>query len=119
MGKGNGENHWKYLKGIKELFKEVTRPAAQLRCLYTCSLGNKQEELEGTVLLENHITETWWNVFHDRSVAIDSYKQFRRNRQVRRGGGVAIYIRKGIECEELSLKNSHEQVKSVRVTIRD
>ena len=50
---GNGENQGKYLKGIKELsFKEVTRPAAQLKCLYTnaCSLGNKQEELEATVL---------------------------------------------------------------------
>jgi len=32
---------------------------------------------------------------------------------------IAIYNRKGIECEELSLKNSHEQVESLWVTIRD
>jgi len=69
---GNGENQGKYLKGIKELsFKEVIRPAAQLKCLYTnaCSLGNKQDELETTVLLENHdiivITEIWWNDPHE------------------------------------------------------
>ena len=52
-------------------------------------------------------------------MAINSYKVFRRNRRGRRGGGVAIYIRKGIECEELSLKNSREQVKSLWVTVRD
>jgi len=43
-------------------------------------------------------------------VPIDGYEQFRRDRQGRRGGGIAIYIRKGMECEELSLKNSHEIV---------
>ena len=56
---GNGENQRKHLNGIKELsFKEVTRLAAPLKCLYNNahSLGNKQEELEATVLLENHNT---------------------------------------------------------------
>ena len=33
--------------------------------------------------------------------------------------GAAIYISKGIECEKLSLKNSHEQVKNIWVTVRD
>ncbi|GAB0206445.1 hypothetical protein GRJ2_003110100 [Grus japonensis] len=36
-----------------------------------------------------------------------------------RGGGVTLYIKKWIECEELSLKNSHEQVESLWVRIRD
>ena len=45
----------------------MARPAAQLKCLYANahSLEYKQEELEATVLLENHnivaITETWWD----------------------------------------------------------
>jgi len=71
-GEGDGENQGKSLKGIGELsFKEVTRPAAQLKCLYTnaCSLGIKQEELEATVLLENQnivvITKIWWDDSHD------------------------------------------------------
>ena len=80
IGKGNGENQGKYLKRIKELtFSEVTKTAAPLKCLYTnaCSLGNKQEELEATVLLGNHdivaVPETW-------SMASDGDKLFRRNR---------------------------------------
>ncbi|KAK4806906.1 hypothetical protein QYF61_012627 [Mycteria americana] len=52
-------------------------------------------------------------------VAIDGYRLFRRDRQGRRGGGVALYVKKWIECEELSLKNSHEQVESLWVRIRD
>jgi len=69
----------------------VTRPAAQLKCLYTnaCSLRNKQEELEATVLLENHdavaVTETWWDVSHDWNVATDGYELLRRPRRGRRG----------------------------------
>ena len=80
IGKGNGENQGKYLKRIKKLtFSEVTKTAAPLKCLYTnaCSLGNKQEELEATVLLENHdivaVPETW-------SMVSDGDKLFRRDR---------------------------------------
>ncbi|KAK4830418.1 hypothetical protein QYF61_011042 [Mycteria americana] len=35
------------------------------------------------------------------------------------GKGVALYIKKWIECEEPSLKNSHEQAESLWVRIRD
>lgn len=48
----------------------MTRPAAQLKCLYTNtrSLGNKQE-LEATMLLENYdivaVTKTQWDDSHD------------------------------------------------------
>lgn len=31
----------------------------------------------------------------------------------------SLYIRKGIECEDLSLKNSQEQFKSLRVTVKE
>ncbi|KAK4806761.1 hypothetical protein QYF61_005557 [Mycteria americana] len=65
------------------------------------------------------VSETWWDESHDWSVAIDGYRLFRRDRQGRRGRGVALYIKKWIECEELSLKNSHKQVKSLWVRIRD
>jgi len=46
-------------------------------------LGNEQEELEATVLLENQnavVTKTWWDDSHDWSMAINSYKLFRRDR---------------------------------------
>ena len=74
------------------------------------------------MLLESYdlivITETWWDESHGWRVAIDGYKVFRRERQGKRGEGVALYIKKLIQCEELSLRNSHEWVKSLWVRIR-
>ena len=62
----------KHLKGIKGCSsKRVTWLTAQLKPLYTNahSMGNKQEELEATVLLKSYnllaITETWWGKSHD------------------------------------------------------
>ena len=62
----NRETLVKYLIRIKGCSsKKVAWPIAQLKCLYTnaCSIGNKQEESEATVLLESYdlvaITETW------------------------------------------------------------
>jgi len=52
-------------------------------------------------------------------MAIDCYRLFRSNRRGKRGGGIALYINRSIQCEELSLKNSHEQVESLWARIRD
>lgn len=51
-------------------------------------------------------------------MTIGSYKLFRKDRK-RRGRGVALSVKIGIECEELSLKNDHKQVKSLYVRVRD
>jgi len=115
--------HPKGNKGCSSV--KVTWPTAHMKCLYmkVCSTGNKQEELEATVLLESYnlfaLTETWWDESYDWSMAINSYRLFRRDRLGKRGGGVALYIKKSIQCEYLSLKNSHEQVESLWVRIRD
>ncbi|KAM6187496.1 uncharacterized protein WM294_016646 [Sarcoramphus papa] len=37
------------------------------------------------------VTEMWWDESHDRSTAVDGYKQLRRDRQGKRGGRVALY----------------------------
>ncbi|TRZ13846.1 hypothetical protein HGM15179_013263 [Zosterops borbonicus] len=62
------------------------------------SMGNKQEELEVMVPQQScgvvAITETWWDDSHSWSTALDGYKLFRRDRKGRRGGGVALYIKK-------------------------
>ncbi|TRZ08332.1 hypothetical protein HGM15179_018775 [Zosterops borbonicus] len=62
------------------------------------SMGNKQEELEAMVQQQSYdvvaITETWWDDSHSWSTALDVYKLFRRDRKGRRGGGVALYIKK-------------------------
>ncbi|PKU46235.1 hypothetical protein llap_3459 [Limosa lapponica baueri] len=88
-------------------------------------MGNKQKEVEATALLESYdivaITETWWDESHDWSVAIEGYKLFRRDRQGRRGGGFALYVKEWIESEGMSLKASlasDERVESLWVRIK-
>jgi len=39
------------------------------------------------------ITETWWDSSHDWLAVMDGYRLFRKDRQTRRGGGLALYVR--------------------------
>ena len=55
VGEGSRKIQGEYFKEIKELSsKEVAKLAAQLNCLYinSNSLGNKQKQMEATVLLD-------------------------------------------------------------------
>lgn len=69
-------------------------------------MGSKQEELEALVRQKNDnvvaITETQWNDSHKCSATLDDCKLFRRNRQGRRRDEVAMYVREGFDCTELS-----------------
>ena len=84
-------------EGIKAT---ATQKVAQLRCFYTNadSMGNKQEELEAIVWSESYdivaIMETWWNDSHSWSAVMDGYRLFKRERQGRKGSGVALYVKK-------------------------
>ncbi|PKU45859.1 rna-directed dna polymerase from mobile element jockey-like [Limosa lapponica baueri] len=82
-------------------------------------MGNKQEELEAIVQQENYnivaITETWWDDLHNWSAAINGYQLFRRGRQGRRGGGVALYVRDRFECLEVNNGNDSVQCLWVRL----
>ena len=87
--------------GIREGSSEkATRPITKLKCLYTnaLSMGNKQEELETMAQLRKYdliaIMEMWWDESHDWCTLIEDYRLFRRDRQGRRGGGIAPYVRK-------------------------
>ena len=65
------------------------------------------------------ITETRWDESHNWNTLIEDYRLFRRDRQGRRGGGIALYVWKWIDYEELCLRNSHDQVESLWVKIKD
>ncbi|XP_064908670.1 uncharacterized protein LOC135578557 [Columba livia] len=71
------------------------------------SMGNKQEELEAIVQQESYdivaITETWWDDSYDWSAAMCGYKLFRKDRQGRRGGGVALYVRESLVSVKLEV----------------
>jgi len=68
----NKEASVKHPKGNKGCsYVKVAWPTAQMKFLYTNtdSMGNKQEKLEATMLLESYdliaLTETWWDESHD------------------------------------------------------
>ena len=98
---------------------------AQQKCLYTNahSMGNKQEELETMVQLDKYdlvaIMETWWDESYNWNTGIEGYKLFRIDRWGRKGGSVALYIREGIDCEEMPLRNRHRQAESLWVRVKD
>ena len=83
-------------------------------------MGKKQEELEAIVQLENSdivaVMETWWDDSHKWSAAMDVYKLFRRDRQGRRGSGIARYVRECFQC--LELDEGDDSIKCLWVRIR-
>ena len=112
--------------GIMEVSSDkTTRPIAKLNCLYTNvrSMGNKLEELETVAQFGKYdliaITEPWWDESHDWNTLIEDYRLFRRDRQVRRVVELPSYVRKWTDCEELCLRNSHDQVESLWVKTAD
>ena len=82
--------------GQEGIRASATQKDAHLRCIYTNAhnMGNKQEEMEAIVWLENYdivaITETWWDDSHNWSVMMDGYWCFKRDRQGSKGSGVAL-----------------------------
>ncbi|PKU45166.1 mitochondrial fission process protein 1 [Limosa lapponica baueri] len=94
----------------------------QVKCIYANarSMGIKQDELEAIVRQDNYdivaITETWWDDGHGWNAAMSGYKLFRRNRQGRRGGCVALYIRELFDSIEID--SSDEEVECLWVRVK-
>jgi len=83
---------------------------------------NKQEELEMCAHLCGYdiisITETWWDRSYDWSIGMGGYRFFRKDRQGRQGGGVALYVKDQLECMEICLGMDEEPMESLRVKIK-
>lgn len=47
------------------------------------------------------VMEMWWDDSHDWRAAMDGCKLFRRDREARRGSGVALYFRECVGCRAL------------------
>ncbi|XP_050797305.1 uncharacterized protein LOC127045326 [Gopherus flavomarginatus] len=95
-----------------------------LRCLYTNarSMGNKQEELEVLINKYNYdivgITETWWDNTHDWNVGVDGYSLLRKDRQGKKGGGVALYIKNVHTWTEVEMDIGDGSVESLWVRLK-
>ncbi|GAB0202830.1 hypothetical protein GRJ2_002748600 [Grus japonensis] len=85
-------------------------------------MGNKQEDLETCAHLQGYdligITETWWDSSYDWSVGMEGYRLFRKDRQGRQGGGIALYVNDQLECMELHLGMDEEPTESLWVRIK-
>ena len=56
------------------------------------------------------ITETWWNLEDQWDAAIQGYKLYRRNREKRVGGGVAIYVKEGVESSRMEMDGRSDSI---------
>jgi len=62
------------------------------------------------------IMEMWWDDSHNRSAAMGGYKLFRRDKEGRRVGRVALYVMECFDC--LELDDGHDRIKCLWVRIR-
>jgi len=85
-------------------------------------MGNKQEQLEMCVRLQGYDIignmETWWGSSCDGSIEMGGYRLFKKGRQGRRGGGVALYVKDHLECMELCLGLDKEPTESLWIKIK-
>ena len=79
-------------------------------CLNARSLVNKMGELR--LMVEDvepdiiGITETWTRPdMGNAEFSLKGYQMFRKDREVRRGGGVALYIKQSIQAYEFQINN--------------
>lgn len=54
-----------------------------------------------------------WDCSHDWSVAMDGYRLFRKGKNGRWGGGVALYMKEKLESMELCVGMDEELMKSL------
>ena len=73
------------------------------------SMRNNQEELETLAQSQSYdiigISEIWWEESCDWSTMMDGYTLSRRDRQGRQGGEVALYIKEGLDCTALAVRD--------------
>ena len=84
------------------------------------SLGNKINELESIMASENidlvAVTETWFNESHDWDITIPGFSLYRKDREGRKGGGVALYMKDSIKCNLIQV--SETNLESIWVTLQ-
>ena len=76
-----------------------------------------------TVQLENYdpiiIKEMCFDESHNWKTAIEGYRLFRRDRQGSRVRVISFCVKKWIDSEELPVRNSHKQVESLWIKIKE
>jgi len=72
---------------------------------------NKQDELEALVSSQSYdvvcVGETGWSESHGRSVGMQGYRLFSRDRQGRQGGGDALRVRESVVAQPQLAAGDH------------
>uniref|UniRef100_A0A803JAV9 Reverse transcriptase domain-containing protein n=1 Tax=Xenopus tropicalis TaxID=8364 RepID=A0A803JAV9_XENTR len=83
------------------------------------SLSGKLGELQAIACIENYdligITETWWDDKCDWAANLNGYTLFRRDREIKKGGGVCLYVKSDLKPCNKDITN--ENVESLWVEI--
>ena len=79
------------------------------------SIFNKLDELKALLREESvdliGITESWArDEMLDKEIILEDYNIFRKDRLERRGGGILLYVRKGIMCEVIKQNSEIESL---------
>ncbi|GAB0204560.1 hypothetical protein GRJ2_002921600 [Grus japonensis] len=85
-------------------------------------MGNKQVEVETCTCLQGYdligITEMWWDGSYDGNLGMQGHRLFRKDRQGRQGGDIALYVNDQLERMELHLGMDEELTESLWVRIK-
>ena len=92
--------------------KSVVKTSLKALCVDARSIRNKVDELNVQIVINEYdivgITETWLQGDQGWELNIQGYSIFRRDRQERKGGGVALLVREeinAIERKDISPQN--------------
>lgn len=97
--------------GYINLLHKVCLQSTKLKCFYpnVHSMKSKEDELQALAQSLRFditdISQTCGDETNDWSAPFDGYRLFLRDRQGRRGGGVALYVIERLEYRELTVGN--------------
>ena len=63
------------------------------------------------------ITETWWNDSHDWNTTIEGYKLIEKNRENKKVGRVAVYVKNTHSCTEMQEEESGCPIESIWINL--
>uniref|UniRef100_A0A803JG40 Reverse transcriptase domain-containing protein n=1 Tax=Xenopus tropicalis TaxID=8364 RepID=A0A803JG40_XENTR len=86
------------------------------------SLSGKLGELQAIACIENYdligITETWWDDKCDWAVNLNGYTLFRRDREIKKGGGVCLYVKSDLKPCNKDITNENVESLWVEISVR-
>uniref|UniRef100_A0A803JLE9 MORN repeat-containing protein 4 n=1 Tax=Xenopus tropicalis TaxID=8364 RepID=A0A803JLE9_XENTR len=85
------------------------------------SLSGKLGELQAIACIENYdligITETWWDEKCAWTMNLNGYTLFRRDREIKKGGGVCLYVKSDLKPCNKDVTNENVESRWVEISV--